>query len=94
MFLGYKQGVKGIILFDLSNREIFLSRNIKFYENVFPFIDKQEKNAGMSNTLQDEVLTGFRSQYLEETEEGDRAEDHDIPDQRQANISNQTQGDA
>jgi hypothetical protein len=30
MFIGYKHGVKGFILFDLNNREIFISRDVVF----------------------------------------------------------------
>lgn len=35
IFLGYKSEVKGFILMDLHSREIFLSRNVWFYENCF-----------------------------------------------------------
>lgn len=37
MFIGYKDDIKGFILYDLSNHEIFLSRNVIFYEFIFPF---------------------------------------------------------
>ncbi|KAK2366753.1 putative mitochondrial protein [Trifolium repens] len=37
VYLGHKEGVKGFILFDLINREFFLSRHVIFYENTFPF---------------------------------------------------------
>lgn len=42
IFIGYKRGVKGYILFYLSNRDIFISKNVKFSENVFPFPNKQD----------------------------------------------------
>lgn len=37
LFLGYKSGTKGYILFDLSTREIFISRHVIFYESIFPY---------------------------------------------------------
>ncbi|KAG4906847.1 hypothetical protein JHK82_055501 [Glycine max] len=38
VFLGYKHGVQGYILLDISSREIFLSRNAIFCGESFPFI--------------------------------------------------------
>ncbi|MCH83257.1 peptide transporter PTR2, partial [Trifolium medium] len=35
--LGFKSGVKGHILFDLQSREIFISRDVVFFENIFPY---------------------------------------------------------
>lgn len=37
VFLGYKTGVKGFILFDLHTRQIFISRNVVFYEHILPY---------------------------------------------------------
>jgi len=37
IFLGYKTGVKGFILFDLHTRQIFISKNVVFYEHVLPY---------------------------------------------------------
>ena len=37
IFLGYKHGVKGAILLDLNNREIFISRNITHHEHILPY---------------------------------------------------------
>jgi hypothetical protein len=37
IFLGYKQGVKGTILFDLASKEIFLSRNVTHYDHILPY---------------------------------------------------------
>jgi len=36
IFLRYKRGVKCFLLCDLHNRELFLSRHVHFYENIFP----------------------------------------------------------
>lgn len=38
VFVGYKEGTKGYVLYDLQSHEIFISRNIILYENVFSFI--------------------------------------------------------
>jgi hypothetical protein len=37
--LGFKSGVKGFVLFDLKSREIFLSRDVIFFETMFPYHD-------------------------------------------------------
>nr|XP_025703590.1 uncharacterized protein LOC112805416 [Arachis hypogaea] len=36
-FLGFKFGTKGFRLIDLKSKEIFISRNVTFYETHFPF---------------------------------------------------------
>jgi hypothetical protein len=38
-FLGYKVGMKGFILLDVNTHDIFVSRNVKFFDMVFPFLD-------------------------------------------------------
>lgn len=35
IFLGLKQGVKGVILLDISNKYIFILRNVVHYEHIF-----------------------------------------------------------
>lgn len=35
IFIGYKEGTKGFILYDLENHDIFISRNVVFYELLF-----------------------------------------------------------
>jgi hypothetical protein len=37
IMLGYPQGIKGYRLLNLSTRQIFVSRDVIFYENSFPF---------------------------------------------------------
>lgn len=37
MFIGYPFGIKGYTSLDLETRKIFVSENVTFYENVFPF---------------------------------------------------------
>ncbi|XP_074290436.1 uncharacterized protein LOC141617153 [Silene latifolia] len=38
LFIGYPQNKKGWKVFDLATREIFISRDVYFYENSFPYI--------------------------------------------------------
>ncbi|KAK2409531.1 putative mitochondrial protein [Trifolium repens] len=37
VFLGYKTGYKGYVLYDLYSNEIFISRNVTFYEHILPY---------------------------------------------------------
>lgn len=37
VFLGFKSGMKGSILLDLNNKEIFASRNTTHHEHIFPY---------------------------------------------------------
>jgi hypothetical protein len=37
VFLGYKPGVKGVILYDLLDKNIFLSRHVTHHESIFPY---------------------------------------------------------
>jgi len=37
IFLGYKSGFKGSVLFYLDSREIFVSRNVTFHELILPY---------------------------------------------------------
>ncbi|KAJ0093262.1 hypothetical protein Patl1_24687 [Pistacia atlantica] len=36
-FLGYPPGVKGYKFYDVETKQVFLSRDAVFYEEVFPF---------------------------------------------------------
>jgi len=35
--IGYKTGIKGYVLLDVKSREIFISRYLIFYENIFSY---------------------------------------------------------
>lgn len=37
VFLGYPPGVKGYRLYDIQRKHFFISRDVVFHENVFPF---------------------------------------------------------
>ena len=41
VFLGYPFGIKGYKVLDLSTNTIFISRDVVFHENIFPFINSK-----------------------------------------------------
>lgn len=45
VFLGYLAGYKGYKLMDIESNVVFISRNVKFFEDVFPFQTSQENTA-------------------------------------------------
>jgi len=49
IFLGYKQGVKGYIVMDIHSREIYVSRNVVFYETSL--CDLKNKNSQSSQPV-------------------------------------------
>lgn len=58
IYLGVKSRVKSYLVYDLKNREIFLSRDVNFYERHFPYRDK----ANPSTLNPDHVLPYFKPQ--------------------------------
>ncbi|WVZ19287.1 hypothetical protein V8G54_006609 [Vigna mungo] len=44
IFIGYKEGTKGYLLYDIQSRQIFVSRNVVFCENSFPFKSGNESD--------------------------------------------------
>ncbi|KAH7538436.1 hypothetical protein FEM48_Zijuj03G0199200 [Ziziphus jujuba var. spinosa] len=51
VFLGYPFGKKGWKLFDLDKKELYVSRDVKFFEDVFPF-----GNPGAVNIIPDNIV--------------------------------------
>ena len=39
VFIGFHHGIKGYLLFDLNTKQIFISRNVIFYEYIFPYLE-------------------------------------------------------
>jgi hypothetical protein len=37
IFLGYRQGVKGIVLYDLHSKEILISRHVVHHDHILPY---------------------------------------------------------
>jgi len=61
IFLGYPHGKKGWLLYDLHNQKLIGTRDIQFYEHVFPYADRmsplsclpvQSKNLQAQDLLQ------------------------------------------
>ncbi|XP_057520839.1 uncharacterized protein LOC130801095 [Amaranthus tricolor] len=44
VFMGYPFGQKGWKLFDLDSKQFFVSRDVKLFEDVFPFLDPDATN--------------------------------------------------
>ena len=42
VFLGYPSGYKGYKLMDIQSHEVFISRNVVFYETLFPFLQPSQ----------------------------------------------------
>lgn len=47
IYLGLKFGVKGSILYDISNRNIFLFRDTIYFEHIFPFKQNQHPSSSI-----------------------------------------------
>nr|KYP46809.1 Retrovirus-related Pol polyprotein from transposon TNT 1-94 [Cajanus cajan] len=41
-FLGFPTGSKGYVILDFQSREIFVLRNVIFYESIFPFVQNNQ----------------------------------------------------
>ena len=37
VFLGFRNGIKGFVLLDMSTNQIFVSRNVVFYDHILPY---------------------------------------------------------
>lgn len=54
IFLRLKSRIKGFILYDIKNRETFLSRNVVFYENSFSYKNSNERDSYISAPIDKE----------------------------------------
>lgn len=48
MYLGTKHGVKGNILYDINNMNIFISRDTIFFEHIFPYTHNNNDTTSIS----------------------------------------------
>ncbi|XP_020240280.1 uncharacterized protein LOC109819099 [Cajanus cajan] len=51
IFLGYKSGTKGYIVYDIKTRELSVSRNVVFHENIFPYQLKSPTNTTSNSSI-------------------------------------------
>jgi len=57
VFIGFKRGTKICVLLNVKSREIFVSRDVVFYENVFPYQRvKDTSNETNSPNIYDQIL--------------------------------------
>jgi len=50
VYLGIRTGVKGHLLFDLTTRELIVSRDVIFYENTFPYLHNSPSTDSLQHT--------------------------------------------
>nr|GMD83670.1 Retrovirus-related Pol polyprotein from transposon TNT 1-94 [Ipomoea batatas] len=62
-FLGFANGVKGYKLYDMQTKEVFLSRDVCFYEDSFPFQNNPTKHTAEFNLETDLVLPSGEVHY-------------------------------
>ena len=48
IFLGYREGTKGYLLYDPMTHEFYVSKNVVFHGNVFPFVSSPSANNPVS----------------------------------------------
>ncbi|KAI5425567.1 hypothetical protein KIW84_031392 [Lathyrus oleraceus] len=44
VFLGYKNGMKGVVLYDINSHTILVSRNVIHHEHIFPYSNANSTN--------------------------------------------------
>ncbi|KAH7538135.1 hypothetical protein FEM48_Zijuj03G0166900 [Ziziphus jujuba var. spinosa] len=69
VFLGYPFGKKGWKLFDLDKKEFFVSRDVKFFEDVFPFGNPDAVNIIPDNIVPT-VNVGIDSDFADFVDDG------------------------
>lgn len=57
-FLGYANGTKGYKVYDLVSKELFISRDVVFYEHIFPFQQVSNLTKKPSQIILPTVSTG------------------------------------
>ena len=44
IFLGFQNGIRGYLTLDLDNKEIIVSKSVKFHEIIFPYREKKNRH--------------------------------------------------
>ena len=65
VFVGYPFGKKGWRLFDLDTKEFFVSRDVKFFEEVFPFGCPEDVNTPDNEHVDQEIHEDFAELILD-----------------------------
>lgn len=61
IFLGYKPGIKGYVLFDLQTRQVFISRHAIFFESQFPYASPTQQH---DQVLHNDIIVQYDSVSL------------------------------
>ncbi|KAI5423767.1 hypothetical protein KIW84_030121 [Lathyrus oleraceus] len=75
VFLGYKNGMKGVILYDINSHTILVSRNVIHHEHIFPYSNVNSTNwtyhpyKDPNDSPQNEPTIHVPSQNIESTAE-------------------------
>ncbi|KAI5419400.1 hypothetical protein KIW84_043538 [Lathyrus oleraceus] len=75
VFLGYKNGMKGVILYDINSHTILVSRNVIHHEHIFPYSNINSTNWNYhpykdpTDSPQNEPIIPVPSQSIESTTE-------------------------
>ncbi|KAI5427393.1 hypothetical protein KIW84_032712 [Lathyrus oleraceus] len=75
VFLGYKNGMKGVILYDINSHTILVSRNVIHHEHIFPYSNVNSTNwtyrpyKDPNDSPQNEPIIHVPSQNIEFTVE-------------------------
>ncbi|PKH48991.1 hypothetical protein CRG98_050339, partial [Punica granatum] len=65
IFIGYPNGKKGWKLYDLDTEEVFVSRDVVFYEDSFPFVKKEAQEEKYDQpSIQELIYSEDRSYEL------------------------------
>ena len=56
VFIGYPYGVKGYKLLDINTREVFVSRDVVFHENIFPYAVHGSKSHSHCDDLFNDIV--------------------------------------
>ena len=64
VFIGFQKGTKGYILLNIQSREIFVSRDVVFYEHVFPYQRVQDTSNEINNPDVNDQILFARDQFV------------------------------
>lgn len=82
VFLGYPVGVKGYQLYDISKRQLFVSRDVVFFEDVFPFHTiSDDSYSSVDMIFPDHVLScPISDSYTHDSFPSNLANEHNVAD--------------
>ena len=56
VFMGFPPGIKGYRLYDIDKRKFFISRDVLFFEELFPFHSFKEKDILISHDFLEQFI--------------------------------------